>query len=175
MTRILIGAGVGLIAGGVIGYFGRCSSGTCPLTGSRYGGALFGAVLGALIASSLGGGCSREGTIAHSKEVTAVQTMEQFEQHVINADTPVLVDFYATWCPPCKALAPVIDSLATDYKGKVAFVKVDIDKARDLTAQYKIQGVPTLVLFAEGKEVQRLVGGRPEMELRAELDALISR
>ena len=83
------------------------------------------------------------------------------------APTPVLVDFFATWCQPCKALAPTIDAVSVEYDGKLRVYKVDIDKAPDTMASYGISGVPTCILFKQGKEVDRFTGIR---DLRAVKD-----
>lgn len=70
----------------------------------------------------------------------------------------VLVDFWATWCPPCKMLAPVLDELSKDFVGEIRFVKIDIDKNRSVAGQYQIQSIPTLILFKDGKAVNKWVG-----------------
>ena len=120
-------------------------------------------------------GCREETPISLPHKVvenmTHVATVAQFEQVVLNAQTPVLVDMYATWCPPCKRLAPVLDRLAPRYKGKVAFVEVDVDKVPDLAKRYRVTAIPTLLIFKNGKEARRMRGAPPEATLRAALDA----
>jgi thioredoxin 1 len=93
-----------------------------------------------------------------------------FQSEVIEADTPVLVDFFAPWCGPCKALAPALEAVAKTYKGRVKVVKVDVDKAQRLAAHYRIRGVPTLMFFKEGKPVDTIVGLPSASILRAKLD-----
>jgi len=83
---------------------------------------------------------------------------------------PVLVDFWAPWCGPCRRLAPTIDALATKYKGKAKIAKVNTDNAQDLAVKYNISGIPCVVIFKGGKEVARLVGLLPESAFTAELD-----
>jgi len=83
--------------------------------------------------------------------------METFKD-IINGDKLVLVDFYATWCGPCKSLAPIIDSVAADLKGKVRFLKIDVDKNQIVAANYRVQGVPTLMIFRKGEIVWRNAG-----------------
>ena len=100
------------------------------------------------------------------KEITAAT----FEKEVLNSPIPVLVDFYAPWCGPCKMLAPMLEQWAKPYDGKISFVKLDIDQAQEITAQFHIQGVPTLILFSKGAPVGQKVGVPQQRELRALLD-----
>ncbi|MBA3240646.1 MAG: thioredoxin [Acidobacteria bacterium] len=81
-----------------------------------------------------------------------------FEQDVLGADKPVLVDFWATWCPPCRMIAPTLDALAEKYEGSVAFFKLDIDENSAVPQRYGIKGIPTLIIFSEGREQERIVG-----------------
>jgi thioredoxin 1 len=81
-----------------------------------------------------------------------------FKAEVLEAELPVFVDFFGTWCAPCQAIAPIVDRLAEQYEGKVKFVKVDIDQAPDTASNVGVQGVPTLVMFRGGQEVRRMVG-----------------
>ena len=83
---------------------------------------------------------------------------EDFERTVLQADPPVLVDFYADWCAPCKVVAPVVDELAGQHQGALLAAKVDIDRAQALSSRLGIRGVPTLILFKGGAEVGRVVG-----------------
>lgn len=87
---------------------------------------------------------------------------EDFPKDVLESDLPVLVDFTATWCGPCKMLDPIVRQLAQDWEGRVKVVKLDIDENQDLTMQYQVMGVPTLILFVEGKPVQRVSGYQPK-------------
>ena len=93
-----------------------------------------------------------------------------FEQEVLKSDIPVLVDFWAEWCPPCKMLLPTIDKLATAYVGKVKIGKVDTDSNQSIAMKYQIQNIPTLLLFKNGEVVERIVGLRKEQEFRELLD-----
>jgi thioredoxin 1 len=81
-----------------------------------------------------------------------------FEVEVLKASRPVLVDFWAAWCGPCRAIAPAVQSIAEKYQGKAKVVKVNVDENPDTPARYGIKGIPTLILFRDGKEVERLVG-----------------
>jgi thioredoxin 2 len=85
-----------------------------------------------------------------------------FKTTVLGSSAPVLVDFYADWCAPCKMVAPLVDELAREHAGKVLVAKVDTDRAQEVSVQYKIRGIPTLILFKEGVEVARSVGFEPE-------------
>ena len=85
-----------------------------------------------------------------------------FERTVLGSEVPVLVDFYADWCAPCKFVAPLIDELAQTHQGALLVVKVDTDQAPELSQQFGIRGIPTLILFKDGEEVDRSVGFEPE-------------
>ena len=81
-----------------------------------------------------------------------------FDQDVLQSATPVLVDFYADWCGPCKMMAPVVDAIAVEYEGRVTVGKLDVDTAQSIAMRYGVMGIPTLGYFHEGKLVDRLVG-----------------
>jgi thioredoxin 1 len=90
---------------------------------------------------------------------------ENFKEEVLQAAIPVLVDFTAVWCGPCKMLDPVIKQLAQEWQGKIKVVKLDIDDNPELTAQYQVMGVPTLILFLNGQPVEREMGYQPKKRL----------
>jgi thioredoxin 1 len=99
-------------------------------------------------------------------------TSSSFEEEVLGSERPVLVDFYATWCAPCRLLTPMLEGLAEEYAGRVDIVKVDIDTERDLASRYGITGVPTVKLFDAGQVVHTSVGlPRPEV-LRGQLESV---
>jgi thioredoxin 1 len=85
-----------------------------------------------------------------------------FESQVLKASTPVLVDFWAAWCGPCKALSPKLEEMSKSYGDKVRFVKMDVDANAQVPAQFQIRGIPTLILFKNGKMVDQLVGNQPK-------------
>lgn len=89
---------------------------------------------------------------------TKVVSDSTFKAEVLDSDVPVLVDFHAEWCPPCKAMAPALDLVATEMKGKVKITKVDVDANPEATQTYGIQAMPTLLMFKGGKEVARKMG-----------------
>lgn len=87
---------------------------------------------------------------------------EDFDRTVLEAYAPVLVDFYADWCAPCKMVAPLVDELAHEYLGRILVVKVDTDRAPDVAKRYEIRSIPTLVMFNGGEEIERSLGFEPE-------------
>ncbi len=97
-------------------------------------------------------------------------TESTFDSEVIRATGPVVVDFYAPWCGPCKMLAPLLEQLATDLAGKVKFAKLNVDEAFELAGRYKITGVPTLMLFRDGQFVDAVVGLASPNSLKAWLE-----
>lgn len=93
-----------------------------------------------------------------------------FEDLINSSDLPVLVDFYADWCAPCKMLSPVIAQLSREYKGRMVTVKINTEKKQDVARRYAIQSIPTIMLFHRGKQLMRLQGAHPYESLKSELD-----
>ncbi len=89
-------------------------------------------------------------------------TEETFEQEVLKATMPVLVDFWAAWCGPCKMIAPIVEELATEYEGKLKIGKVDVDNHQKIAMQFGIRSIPTLLVFKGGKVVEQIVGAAPK-------------
>lgn len=105
-----------------------------------------------------------------ASEQTLELTDSNFEAEVVNAETPVLVDFWAEWCMPCKMLAPAIDELAAEYAGKVKVGKVDTDNNRDISMKFGISAIPTVILFQNGEVVKKFVGLQQKNDLKAAID-----
>lgn len=96
-----------------------------------------------------------------------------FDQTVLQAKIPVLVDFWAAWCGPCRMVAPVVEELAQEYDGKISFAKLDVDQNPKTAGKYGIMSIPTLIIFKNGEPVSHVVGFRPKAELKRELDAAL--
>ena len=101
-------------------------------------------------------------------------TDSNFQSEVLEADTPVVVDFWAEWCMPCRMLTPTIEKLATDYDGKVKVGKLDTDANREVSVKHEITAIPTVLVFKGGEVVKKFVGVTQEAEFKAELDKIAS-
>lgn len=97
-------------------------------------------------------------------------TESNFNTEVLSSVQPVLVDFWAEWCGPCKMIAPVLEELATEYGGKVKIAKVNIDENQNLAAQYRVTAIPTLLVFKGGQVMEQMVGAKSKRDLKASLD-----
>jgi len=194
---ILIGGGLGAL----LGYLGRCSTGTCPLTANPWRGACYGMVIGAIFAlvvpaSKLGDDTPLSGVADAAETRSAVEAQARhgadateteevveakvqhvastadFEDQVLQAELPVLVDFYSDSCPPCRMLGPTIEKLAMLYVGRALICKVNVNRLPQLAGRYGIYGIPAVLFFVGGDERERFVGLRPETAYTSVLDKL---
>ena len=101
-------------------------------------------------------------------------TQDNFENEAVKSTTPVLVDFWAEWCGPCKMISPVLDELAGEYQGKVKIGKVNVDEYQDLAAQFKVTAIPTLLVFKNGQVAEQMVGAKSKRDLKASLDRALA-
>lgn len=99
-------------------------------------------------------------------------TDANFEEEVLQSDKPVLVDFWAEWCGPCRAIAPTIEELAADFEGRAKVGKLDVDDNQQTAMQYNVRSIPTLLFIKDGEVVDQLVGGAPKSKLTEKLEAL---
>ena len=106
--------------------------------------------------------------MASENVITADES--NFNEEVLGSTQPVLVDFWAEWCAPCRMIAPVLDELATEYNGKVKIAKVDIQTNQNLAAQYRVTSIPTLLVFKGGQVMEQMVGAKSKRDLKASLD-----
>jgi len=171
IVGLLIGGGLGAL----MGYLGKCTTGACPLTANPWRGAFIGAMMGGLFAFSAGSSGATAVAAGAQHAALQISSAEQFERDVLKADQPVLVDFYADWCGPCRKLAPTVEKLARQYEGRAIVRKVNVDQFSSLAGRYGVQSIPTVLFFKDGEEVQRLSGVRSAGEYAKVLDKLLAR
>jgi len=194
----VVGVLLGAVAGVLYTRFTRCSTGTCPLTSNAWTAGLFGAAIGLLLTVNFTGAQAQQDdrdNVAPDRraapaapvaapvapqqgEVSVIKHIESeadFDSQVLQSSNPVLVDFYATWCGPCRMLEPIMNQLAGELAGRAQIIKVDIDKARSLAERYRIMGVPTVMLFDRGRPIQTLVGVRSKADYLAAVNQAVPR
>ncbi|MFY9614275.1 MAG: thioredoxin [Candidatus Dormiibacterota bacterium] len=101
-------------------------------------------------------------------------TDQNFEVEVLQSSTPVLVDFWAEWCAPCRMVAPVVEQINEDYAGEIRVGKLDVDASPVISAQLGVLSIPTIILFKDGKAIQRMVGFQPKPSLKSKIDAALA-
>ena len=101
-------------------------------------------------------------------------TDDNFQKEVLESSTPVLVDFWAVWCGPCRAIAPLVEEIARDYDGKLKVGKMDVDAHQDVPIRFGIRSIPTLMVFKEGKVVEQIIGGIPKQQLLSKVTPHLS-
>ena len=106
-----------------------------------------------------------------SKEITL--TDKNFEEEVLKSDKPVLVDFWAPWCGPCRMVAPVVEEIAEEYEGKVKVGKANTDEIPNIAGQYGITSIPTLIIFKDGKPAEQIIGAVPKTAITEKLDTIL--
>ncbi|MBZ4645106.1 MAG: thioredoxin 1 [Petroclostridium sp.] len=105
-----------------------------------------------------------------ASEKVLTLTNDNFSQEVKNSNMPVLVDFWASWCGPCRMVAPIIDELASDFEGRAKVGKVNVDEQRELAAQFRVMSIPTIMLFKNGEVVDKVVGARSKEDFAAMIE-----
>lgn len=102
-------------------------------------------------------------------------TKDTFEKEVLKNKLPVLVDFWAPWCGPCRIVGPALDRLSNEYANKLKFGKLNVDDNQEIAAQYDVRGIPCMIIFNNGKELDRVIGAYPETELRKKIDLILAK
>lgn len=102
-------------------------------------------------------------------------TKENFEKEVLQSETPVILDFWASWCGPCRMMGPVFEELSKEYEGKVKFGKINTETEQELSNEFQIRGIPSLSIIKGKEEINRLVGFKPKEELKKEIDTTLNK
>ena len=98
---------------------------------------------------------------------------ENFQKEVLESDIPVLVDFWAEWCAPCRMVSPIVEEIAQEYSGRLKVGKLNVDENQNLVAKYSIRGIPTLLIFKDGQIIEEIVGALPKKALKSKIEAIL--
>ena len=102
-------------------------------------------------------------------------TKDNFEKEVMHSKLPVLVDFWAPWCGPCRLVGPVLDKISSEYASKLVFSKLNVDEAQEIAAKFDVRGIPCMIIFKDGKELDRIIGAFGEPQHRSKIDLILSK
>ena len=102
-------------------------------------------------------------------------TQDTFEKEVMKSSLPVLVDFWAPWCGPCRIVGPVLEKLSNEYIHKLKFAKLNVDDNQEIAAKYDVRGIPCMIVFSKGEEADRIIGAFPEPNLRQKIDSILAK
>lgn len=102
-------------------------------------------------------------------------TKEAFEKEVLKNTSPVLVDFWAPWCAPCRIVGPALEKISREYTNKLKFTKLNVDDAQEIAAQFDVRGIPCMIIFSNAHELDRIIGAYPEAELRKKIDMVLAK
>jgi len=163
VTGYMIAGGIaGLVAGAATGGLLRSRRSRLPVLSNPGWAALLGAVIGV---TAIG--------LLKRPQAVSDSSIADFEATVLQADKPVLVDFYADWCPPCRALQPILKELASEYEGRLEVVKVNVDHSAALASRYQVRRIPNVILFYRGQQVERWVGLQPKDTYRLAIETVL--
>ncbi|HLC60854.1 MAG TPA: thioredoxin [Candidatus Nanoarchaeia archaeon] len=102
-------------------------------------------------------------------------TKDNFDEKVLKSKMPVLVDFWAPWCGPCRLVGPVLDKISSEYTTKLIFSKLNVDDSQEIAAKFDVRGIPCMIIFKDGKEIDRIIGAYSEQQLRSKIDIILSK
>ena len=102
-------------------------------------------------------------------------TKETFEKEVLHNQLPVLVDFWAPWCGPCRMIGPILEKISSEYTKKLKFSKMNVDDSQEIAVTHDVRGIPCMIIFSGGKEIDRIIGAYPEDQLRKKLDLVLAK
>jgi thioredoxin len=149
----------GVVIGAAMGYFGKCNNGQCPLTSNPWRGSLWGLCLALIIAYPMIMESFRK-PVPESDNIIHIKTPEELQSLISAPGKVCLIDFYADWCGPCRRLAPTLNRIADEFKGKFDVVKINIDKFSELAQKYGANSIPTVIITKDGQQVEKIIGAQ---------------